>query len=141
MWKHLILCLGAIVPLLACSEGPATPEPVAAALGTYTLVQLDGAPLPAFLLEDRRGRFEVLNGSIILRSDGSYRVDESYSFTPVTGVPEPSSAFELGTFSIVGESVEFKVGGGVGAAVMRSGTWRGDTLLYDRDGIILRYQR
>ena len=64
------LSLALALPLAACGDGGTEPEP--GIDGTYTLETINGGALPSLIAELDGDKLEVLDGSIVLRADGTF---------------------------------------------------------------------
>ncbi|CAN5837201.1 hypothetical protein BH23GEM6_BH23GEM6_24240 [soil metagenome] len=135
MRKLLIFVLTTLLPLAACGDGGPT-DPTQSAVGTYTLVQVNGA-LPALLEQFPEGRVDVVSGTLRLRGDRTYTETVNLQFTPSTGVVQTFPATENGTFTVTGSTVQFQTSDGD----TYSGTLSGNTLSYNVDGFSATYQK
>ena len=136
MRKFLFLCLALLLPLAACGDDGPT-DPTQSAVGTYTLVQVNGSPVPALLGQFEEGRIDVLSGTLTLRNDKSYTETVNVRFTPTTGVVQTIPVTENGTFTVTGSTVQFKTSDGE----TYSGTLSGKFLEYNVDGLTARYEK
>ena len=136
MRKFLFLCLALLLPLTACGDDGPT-DPTQSAVGTYTLVQVNGSPVPALLGQFEEGRVDVLSGTLTLRNDKSYTEMVNLRFTPTTGVVQTIPVNEDGTFTVTGSTVQFKTSDGD----TYSGTLSGNTLEYNVDGLTATYRK
>ena len=136
MRKFLVLCLALLLPLAACGDDGPT-DPTQSAVGTYTLVQVNGSPLPALLGQFPEGRIDVLSGTLTLRNDKSYTEMVNVRFTPTTGVVQTIPVTENGTFTVTGSTVQFNTSDGE----TYSGTLSGKFLEYNVDGLTARYEK
>lgn len=117
--RKFLLLVALLFPLSACGDDPT--DPTQAVVGTYTLVQVNGANLPALVLQNATGRYELLSGTLTLRSDQSFSQILTVRLTP------PGSSFplsEIGTFSVSGNTVNFQTSAGA----TYSGTLSGNML-------------
>ncbi len=136
MRKFLIFVLTSLLPLAACGDGGPT-DPSQSAVGTYTLVQVNGSALPALLGQFAEGGVDVLSGTLTLRGDRTYTETVNVRITPSTGVVQTFPAIEDGTFTVTGSTVQFQTSDGD----TYSGTLSGTTLSYNVDGLSATYQK
>ena len=136
MRKSLVLCLSLLLPLAACGDDGPT-DPTQSAVGTYTLVQVNGSPLPAFLGQSGGLRIEILSGTMTLRSNKSYTDSENRRRTSAGGVAETYQFIEEGTFTVTGSTVQFHASNGP----RYSGTLRGKFLEFTAAGINAKYEK
>ncbi len=85
----------------ACGgDGGTSPNSLAAAAGTYTLVSFDGHALPTITFEDAEWRDEVLSEALILEADGTFTNPYSWRYThKPTGEIELDQGVDEGTFT------------------------------------------
>ena len=136
MRKFLVLCLALLLPLAACGDDSPT-DPTQSAVGTYTLVQVNGSPLPAYLGQSPQGRADVLSGTLTLRNDKSYTEMVNVQVTPLIGAVHTVPVNENGTFTITGRTVQFMPDTGG----TYSGTLTGTTLESNAKGLTARYEK
>ena len=121
----------ALVGVLGCGEPtgiPATPG----AAGTYTLESVDGcAPGPAAAECFPRPSW-VVEGTMVLRGDGTVTRTMRYHFPAPTG---PVTVVGVGTFRLDGGAVEFALRENAGTA---PSIWRSRAEL-TAEGLTLRY--
>jgi uncharacterized lipoprotein YajG len=134
MGRFLFLLLAVVLPLAAC-EGPA--DPTQNVVGTYTLVQLNGSPLPALTSQDAFGRVELVSGTLTLRSDRSFAETLHGRFTPTSGAIQTNTVNNSGTFTVTGSTVRLQSSEGA----TYSGTLNGNILEYALQGFLLRYHK
>ena len=140
MRRLLPLFVVLFLPLAACGDDTLSPPDLTqAAVGTYTLVQIDGRTLPALLATVDDAPLHVLSGTFTLRSDKSYTQTVNFQITrPASaGGVETFDRVGNGTFAVVGTTVQFRTSDGI---VLRSGTLIGNTLSFDT-GIGATYQK
>lgn len=136
MRKLLPLLFVLILPLSACGDDAPT-DPTQAAVGTYTLVQVNGSTLPALIGQFAEGRIDVLSGTLTLRNDKSFTETVNVRITPTTGVIQTFPSTENGTFTVTGTTVQFQTS----ERGSYSGTLSGNTLTYNVEGISATYQK
>jgi len=104
--------------------------------GTYTLQSVNGAGLPAAILEDASYKLEVLSGSYTLSSNNTYSATASFKETD-NGVVTPTTQFETGTYTLHGSSVTFTDSDDF----QTDGTISGSDLTISAGGLTVRYSR
>ncbi len=124
---------------------PATPvDPaVAAAVGTYTLTQVNGSALPALYFQNSQERFDFVSGSLVIRANKSYTKTQNLRITyPSGAAPKTSSGVENGTLSITGSQVTFFAPeGGVGAAFSYTGAYASGVVTSTLEGFSFGYTK
>ena len=90
----------------ACGDDDPT-RPASAVAGTYALRTANGDPVPAVLFEDQLETFELLDGEIELRADGTF---DFALDTRTTIADEPTEETEAltGTFTVRGRQLTFR---------------------------------
>ncbi|HEY5085774.1 MAG TPA: hypothetical protein VII66_00310 [Gemmatimonadaceae bacterium] len=117
---------------------------------TFNLVSVTGAALPAAVTENDAGRVDIIEGSLTLRSDGSYAQRETRRFFPsdeaarVLGQKARSNAYtrEAGTY-IVRDTLLILTpyADSVGWEVPYLGSIRGGAVLFSSDGNDYAYRK
>lgn len=105
---------GLLLVALAACGGDKTTSPDAAISGSYMLQSLNGASVPAVLVEDEEERDELTAGVIVLRSDRTWNITLSLRVTDLTD----NSVFTIpltsgGTYTNSGSSVTLVAPGGL----------------------------
>jgi hypothetical protein len=104
--------------ILACGGSDAVgPEDVA---GIYHLETVNGAALPAAVVQTATLRLEIVSSAYYLYSNGTY-VAVTYLSETSNGVVTPRAWTEYGTFRVHGSSVTFNVTPGPGVDGVISG--------------------
>lgn len=110
------------------------------AVGTYTLVQVNGMALPARITDTATQQVDIVAGGMIVRADGTYRETRTSSVTDSSGT-RTGSSFTEGTLHVTGSTLEVRerLGG------TYSGTFTGETLSYTltagSSGVSFTYDR
>lgn len=114
----------------ACGADKAI-DPGPAVNGTYVLQSVNGASLPALLIEDTEERDEVSAGTITLGADRTWNITLTLRVTDLTD----NSVFNMpigtgGTYTVSGSSVSLS---GQGIGVVLNGTVAGAKLTVTGD--------
>jgi D-serine deaminase-like pyridoxal phosphate-dependent protein len=131
----------ALLSLCACGESSVT-DPYQDAAGVFLLQSIAGQTLPAVITSSSTdGEVRVTTGSLFLSADR--RFQETLTVTvrpPGDEPPQNGTAVASGTYTIVGDSVEFSISasGSTPASAMQA-TLRGDTLSYSVAGRVVLY--
>jgi hypothetical protein len=118
--------LAVALALGACRDNGVT-DPIDAAVGIYSLVELNGSALPIQVGQQADGQVEVISGYLTLRRDSSYVAVINTRVTAPAGPVRIVASVEIGTFSAEGNAVQFRPAG----AGTYSGTRDGRTISYD----------
>ena len=127
----IALVLAAFVPLGGCRDDGIT-DPVDAAAGSYSLVELNGSALPIQVGQQA----EVVSGYLTLRRDSSY-VAVINTQVPSTGPVRIVPVIENGTFSAEGNAVQFRPSGGRAY----TGTRDANTISYEMGATRATYRK
>lgn len=137
----LLAAATALLSLSACGESSVT-DPYQDAAGVFLLQSIGGQPLPAVITSSStEGEVRVTTGSLFLSSDRRFQETLTVTHQPPGGAPpQNGTAVASGTYTIVGDSVEFSIDarGSAGASTMQA-TLRGDTLSYSVLGRVVLY--
>ena len=135
----------AFLALAACggndATGPATPpEPVVD--GLYTLVSVNGQPLPFTIFSNTAGRFTHDSGSITLRPDLSFteRSVRSIAYFNDPNQNVTGTEMEHGTYSLAGVSLILTYTGGA-SSTSYQGTLADGTVRYVFNSNVYEYRR
>jgi hypothetical protein len=121
--RHLLLLAGLLV-LGSCAESTTAPDP--AVVGEYTLIAVDGQPLPAFYTEALTGRLYAAEGVLLLEGSGTFAKGiRLVRGTPPDSVPH-DTRFGAGTFTTDGNRIRLRETGGSRV----DGTITGDVIRY-----------
>lgn len=138
---RLLAAAGALSLLAACGESGAT-DPYQEAAGVFLLKSIAGQTLPAVITSSpTEGEVRVTTGSLFLASDKRFQETLTITLLPPGGAPaQNGTAVATGTYTVVGDSVEFSIDprGSTAASKMQA-TLRGDTLSYSVFGRIVLY--
>ena len=139
----LLLVVGVLALQASCGDGWTSPEDAAVAtppedpaVGQYFLQRLNGSQLPFRIAEmGKLGRAEVSAGYITLNADSTF--EASFTFkTTVNDVVTIQAESTKGTWT--------KTDGTIHVAAedwQDSGSWTGNTLLIQADGMVCLYER
>jgi D-serine deaminase-like pyridoxal phosphate-dependent protein len=137
----LLAATAALLSLFACGESSIT-DPYQDAAGVFLLESIAGQQLPAVITStETEGEVRVTTGSLFLSADR--RFQETLTITlqpPDNAAPQNGTAVASGTYTVVGDSVEFSIDerGSTPASKMQA-TLRGDTLAYSVAGRVVLY--
>lgn len=139
----LLRSLAVAVALLfvaACGESSVT-DPYQQAAGVFLLESIAGQDLPALITStSTEGDVQVTTGSLFLSSDRKFQETLTVRLTPPSGPIQNGTAIASGTFTVVGDSVEFSIAErGSTPANKVQAKLRGDTLSYDVLGRVVLY--
>lgn len=139
----LLRSLAVAVGLLffaACSESSVT-DPYQQAAGVFLLESIAGQDLPALITStSTEGDVQVTTGSLFLSSDRRFQETLTVRLTPPSGPIQNGTAIASGTYTVVGDSVEFSIAerGSTPASKVQA-KLRGDTLSYNVLGRVVLY--
>lgn len=138
---RLLPTLAALSLLAACGESGAT-DPYEDAAGVFLLESIAGQELPALITSSpTEGDVRVTTGSLFLSADRRFQETLTVTLLPPGGAtPQNGTAVATGTYTVVGDSVEFSIDarGSTPAGKMQA-TLRGDTLSYSVLGRVVLY--
>lgn len=95
-----------MVALLASCDDPAGSVP-SAAVGTYTLVRVNGQLLPVRIIDTPDQKVDMVGGGMIVRADGSYRESRDSRVTDAQGT-RTGTSFTEGTLHVTGSSLQVR---------------------------------
>lgn len=130
----------AVLLFAACGDSSVT-DPYHDAAGVFLLKSIAGQDLPAVITSSPTdGTVRVTTGSLFLSGDRRFQETLTITLIPPTGASQNGSAVASGTFTVVGDSVEFSIAerGSTPANKMQA-RLRGDTLTYSILGREVRY--
>lgn len=125
----------------ACGGNEAT-GPYDDAAGVFLLESIAGQDLPALITSSATdGDVRVTTGSLFLSADRRFQETLTVTLLPPGGAPaQNGTAVATGTYTVVGDSVEFSIDArGSTAASKMQATLRGDTLSYTILGRVVLY--
>lgn len=134
-----ILALAALLAG-ACGESSVT-DPYQQAAGVFLLESIAGTDLPALITSSpTEGSVTVTTGSLFLSADRRFQETLTVTLLPPGGASQNGTAVATGTFTVVGDSVEFSIDErGATPASKMQGRLRGDTLTYSVFGRQVMY--
>lgn len=124
----------------ACGEASVT-DPYQQAAGVFLLKSIAGQELPALITSTpTEGDVHVTTGSLFLSGDRRFQETLTVRVTPPGGTAQNGAAVASGTYTVVGDSVEFSIAerGSTPASKMQA-RLRGDTLSYQIRGRVVLY--
>jgi hypothetical protein len=139
MRSVLLAAMSALVLVTACSSSDSS-SPGASAIGTYNLVSVNGAALPATTQNDATIKTEILSGTFVVNADESFSEARQGRITLNGGAPSPITATQTGTWTVSGTQLSF-VSGTTQNPVVFTGTYVGGTLTYTSAGATFVYQQ
>lgn len=136
-----MLAAAAFLSVSACGDSSVT-DPYHDAAGVFLLQSIAGQPLPAMITSSpTEGDVRVTTGSLFLSADRRFQETLTITHQPPGGAPPRNgTAAASGTYTVVGDSVEFSIAasGSTPASTMQA-TLRGDTLSYSVLGRVVLY--
>jgi hypothetical protein len=137
--KPALLAALAVVTLgSACSSSSSGPG--VTQIGTYTLVSVNGAPVPAVTQSDATIKTEVLSGTLVVNSDDTFNESRQGRITLSGGTPSLITATQSGTWSTSGTQLSFVAGTALNP-VNFTGTYVSGTLTYTSGSTTFLYQQ
>ena len=138
MRKLLSILVALVLPLAACKDGTG-PSGID---GTYTLVSINTQALPVTVFASNAGRIDVLDATLVLRSDLSYTETINYRVIPAAAEPFSDVAVENGSYTVAGNAVTFTLlTGNRNPSFSYTGTVEGNTLTYSFQGESYAYRK
>ncbi len=137
----LLAVAAALLSLSSCGESSVT-DPYQEAAGVFLLQSIAGQPLPAVITStETEGEVRVTTGSLFLSADRRFQETLTVRLQPPgSASPQNGTAVAGGTYTVVGDSVEFAIDArGATAASTMQATLRGDTLSYSVLGRVVLY--
>jgi hypothetical protein len=148
--RRMLVGLMALATLsaLACGGDGGT-EPAdnyARAAGSYSLVSLNGQPLPALLFQEGSTRVDLLSATLVLRADRSFTESLTGRVTIGSGQPQPDVQVHNGTYVLSGATSSLTASFSVPAtsqfpAFSFTGTLSGSVVTYTDETATYRYER
>lgn len=139
--RRSLAALAALLVFTSCGETSVT-DPYQEASGVFLLQSIGGQGLPALITSSSTdGDVRVTTGSLFLSGDRRFQETLTITHLPPNGAPpQNGTAVATGTFTIVGDSVEFSIAerGSTPASTMQA-KFRGDTLSYRVFGRVVLY--
>ncbi len=131
------MLLSGVLFAIACSDssGPGT----STIYGSYTLIALNGSPLPATLVDEGGFTVRFDSGSLTLNSGRTY--SRSFTYTS-QGQTVPVTARCNGTFTQTGNNVSFVQTRAAGCeAGTHAGSWDGANTITVNDSVPAVYKK
>lgn len=143
--RRSLVAATALLCFVACGESSVT-DPYQEAAGVFLLKSIAGQNLPALITSTAaEGTVEVTTGSLFLASDRRFQETLTIRVTPPSGTTpsgttQTGTAIASGTYTVVGDSVEFSIAErGSTPATKVQAKLRGDTLSYNVLGRVVLY--
>jgi len=138
--RRSLVAATALLFFVACGESSVT-DPYQEAAGVFLLKSIAGQNLPALITSTAaEGTVEVTTGSLFLASDRRFQETLTVRLTPPSGTTQNGTAIASGTYTVVGDSVEFSIAErGSTPATKVQAKLRGDTLSYNVLGRVVLY--
>jgi len=137
----LLAATAAFLALGACGESSPT-DPYQNAAGVFLLQSIGGQPLPAVITSSStEGDVRVTTGSLFLSTDRRFQETLTVNYQPPgSAQPRNGTAVATGTYTVVGDSVEFAIAASASTpADTMQAKLRGDTLSYSVAGRVVLY--
>jgi hypothetical protein len=139
--RRSLAVLLSLLVFTSCGESSVT-DPYQEAAGVFLLKSIGGQDLPALITSSATdGGVRVTTGSLFLSRDRRFQETLTVTLLPPNGAPSQNgTAMATGTFTVVGDSVEFSIAerGSTAASTMQ-GKFRGDSLSYNILGRVVLY--
>ena len=138
--RRSLVAATTLLCFVACGESSVT-DPYQQAAGVFLLESIAGQALPALITStSTEGDVEVTTGSLFLSSDRRFQETLTVRLTPPGGPIQNGTAIASGTYTVVGDSVEFSIAErGSTPATKVQAKLRGDTLSYNVLGRVVLY--
>lgn len=136
----LVIALTGMALVASCGDSSVT-DPYQEAAGVFLLKSIADDDLPALITaSETQGTVEVTTGSLFMSSDRRFQETMTVRATPPNGTAQNGTAVATGTYTVVGDSVEFSIDarGSTPASKMQA-RLRGDTLTYSVFGRVVLY--
>jgi hypothetical protein len=137
--KPALLATMCIVALSACSSSYGD-GPGPTVVGTYSLVTVNGAAVPATTQNDATIKTEILSGTFVVNADETFSESRQGRITLGGGTPSLITATQTGTWTSSGTQLSF-VSGTTQNPVIFTGTYVSGTLTYTSAGSTFVYQQ
>jgi hypothetical protein len=138
--RPVLLATMCAVALLTGCNGTEESDPGSTAVGTYTLVSVNGGALPATTQNDATIKTEVLSGTFVVNADETFSEARQGRLTLNGGTPQLITATQTGTWTVSGTQLSF-VSGTTQNPVIFTGTYVAGTLTYTSGGTTFIYQQ
>jgi hypothetical protein len=133
---------GALLLVLAAACNDSTGTGTGTLEGDYTLQTANAQAVPTIAVDDNSGRFEVLRGRIVLRTNNTFVDSLNYRFTPPGGTASTSWDVRQGSYIQTGDNVTLTFQTTTGGLVDYYITWiNGNALAYAEEGLSLIYRK
>jgi hypothetical protein len=135
MRAALLIAVVAFV-VTACSGESTSPD--VGKVGTYTLIAVNGGSLPAVTTDNASIKTELLSGTLVISSDGTFSETRNGRVTLGGASPSPFTATQAGTWAESGGIMTVTTGTVSNPATF-SGTWTPHVIVYTSSGLTLTY--
>jgi hypothetical protein len=134
MRSALLIAVAAVV-MTACTDST---SPDVGKVGTYNLMAVNGGSLPAVTTDNASIKTELLSGTLVISSDGTFTETRNGRVTLAGASPSPFTSTQSGTWSESGGIMTFSTGT-VANPVTFTGTWTPHVIVYTSSGVTLTY--
>jgi hypothetical protein len=139
--RHSGIC-GLLLLLAVAACGGDAAAPVDTTPGSYALVSINAAPLPAIVYDGDDGQVEVTAGMMVLGTHGSYTESLNVRLLYADGRVEAFSTSETGVYVRDGTALRFTIPANESYdALTYHGTLVGGTLTYTFDGVVFVFEK
>jgi len=135
MKSALLVAVMAVI-VTACAGESTSPD--IGKVGTYTLMAVNGGTLPVVTTDNATIKTEILSGTLVINSDGTFSETRQGRVTLAGGSPSPITATQAGTWVESGGVMTFSTGT-VANPVTFTGTWTPHVIVYTQSGLTLTY--
>ena len=137
--RSALLATMSMIALLSACNGSDGSGPGVTAVGAYTLVSVNGSPVPAVTQNDATIKTEVLSGTLVMGGGYAFTESRQGRITLNGGTPSQITATQSGTWSKSGTRLTF-ASGTPQNPVGFTGTSVAGTLTYTTAGSTFVYQ-
>jgi hypothetical protein len=125
----------ATATLAGCKDDPV--DPMVQVSGTYTLQTVNGSALPVIVYQDAEERDELLAGTLIMQSNGTWTETFTVRTTFLeTGGTSTTTEADAGTYTVDGNTINFTSNG-----FNYIGSRSGNQITYSLFGFTLVWQK
>lgn len=137
---RLTLASAIAIALLAACGDKGVADPYQDAAGVFLLQSIGGQNLPAVIPSGSSDEVRVTTGSLFMSADRRFQETLTVARTPPGGAAQTGTAIATGSYTVVGDSVEFNIAerGSTPASKMQA-RLRGDSLSYQIAGMVVLY--
>jgi len=140
MRTALLATISAIALLAGCSGSYGSDPGATSQVGTYALLTVNGAALPATTQNDATIKTEILSGTFVVNADETFSESRQGRITLAGGTPQLITATQTGSWTTSGTQLSF-VSGTTQNPVIFTGTYANGILTYTSGGTTFAYQQ